>query len=177
MFTLSCMFNPHSNPVYLELLACTLLVLCGFILPFFYFKIFIHLKKSKIRTHTSNNFCQNNALDSTLRLSNGLFLSVIFFCIAYLSYLLFILAKTYENTFSKIFYKYLFLFARSNSLLNPVIYATTNSLFIKAYERIFPLCFPKIKPENVIKEQYSKKKTKERRAKDPVNEQELEELN
>jgi len=151
------MFNPHSNSGYLVLSTFIILFFC-LLLPFFYYKIFNHIKKSKIRTHTSNNFCQKNALESTFSLSKGLFLSVLLFSISFLSYLVLILIKNYENFFLNIIYKYFYLFARSNSLFNPVIYATTNSLFRKAYERIFPLCFPKKKPEIAVKEQDSKKK-------------------
>jgi len=171
------MFYHHSHPVYLLIFAVGVVFSAGFLLPFFYLKIFLHLKQSKIKTHTSNNFCQRTALSSTINLSKGLFLSVLLFSISLLSYLVFVLFKNYENIVLTYFYKYFFLFARSNSIFNPVIYATTNSLFRKAYERIFPIFFPKKITENGKEEQDSKKKAKEERVKDTVDEQELEKLN
>ena len=176
-YTKTCMFYNHSHPVYLVIFVISVVFSVGFLLPFFYLKIFLHLKQSKTKTHTSYNFCQRTALSSTINLSKGLFLSVLLFCISLLSYLLFVVFKNYENIVLDILYKYFYLFARSNSIFNPVIYATTNSLFRKAYERIFPLCFPKIKPENGIEEKNFKKKTKGEELVEPLNEQELEKLN
>ena len=69
------------------------------------------------------------------------------------------ISTTYSPSFSLLIFtrnyscfvcKYLFLISRMNPVLNPILYATTNSMFRNAYAKIFSFLFYKIKHKELV---------------------------
>jgi len=69
--------------------------------------------------------------------TKGIFYSFLFFSFAFVPYFSLILMKDYQNYVPRYVYLYLFLFARANSIFNPIIYCTTNTMFKKCLKNLF----------------------------------------
>ncbi len=122
----------------------SILLVCGLILPFFYYRIYVCLKQSKSRA-VSNSLKTNLAMFD-FELNKGLLFSLMFFSFTYFSFSLLIFTRNY----SCFVCKYLFLISRMNPVLNPILYATTNSMFRNAYAKIFSFLFYKIKHKELV---------------------------
>lgn len=129
------MFNRHGNENYITLLLILILLINGFLLPYFYFKVFIRLIESSRRA-LSYNYFRKNQINTTFKITKGLFFSFLFFSMAYFSYFGLILIKDYQSTVPRVIYLYLFLFARSNSVFNPVLYGMTNPMFQRGFRKM-----------------------------------------
>ena len=131
------MFNKKDNEIYITTLLILILLINGFILPYFYYKIFMKLADSRSRVSNYNYF-KKNEIKYSIKTSKGLFLSFLFFGFAYLFYFGAMLAKSYHfNLIPQTLYLYMFIFSRTNSVFNPILYYTTNSLFKKGLLKLF----------------------------------------
>lgn len=129
------MFNKNANEIYINFLLVCILVINGFMLPFFYFRIFKTMIDSRRRA-SSYNYFKKKEVNNTFRITKGLFFSFLFFGVSYVSYFSLMLIKDYQNLVPSWIYLYLFLFARSNSVFNPVLYALTNPLFQRGFKKV-----------------------------------------
>ena len=131
------MFNKKDNEIYITTLLILILLINGLILPYFYCKIFLKLVESRSRV-LNHNYFKKNEIKFSVKTSKGLFLSFLFFGFSWLSYFGAMLAKSYHfNLIPQTMYLYMFLFARTNSVFNPILYYTTNSLFKNGLVKMF----------------------------------------
>jgi hypothetical protein len=131
------MFNKKDNEIYIATLLIVILLVNGLILPYFYCKIFLKLSESRSRISNYNYF-KKNEIKFSIKTSKGLFLSFLFFGFSWFFYFGAMLAKSYHfNLIPQTMYLYMFLFARTNSVFNPILYYTTNTLFKNAVVKIF----------------------------------------
>ena len=134
--TRACMFNKKANEFYITLVIIMLLVVCGFLLPFFYIKIFILFKNSRQRA-LSHNYFKRKQMNSSFKMIKGLFYSFLFFAISYIAFFSLVLIKEYQPNIPSGIFMYLYLFARSNSVFNPILYTITNPLFQNGLKKMF----------------------------------------
>jgi hypothetical protein len=131
------MFNKKDNEIYITTLLILILLINGLILPYFYYKIFMKLADSRSRVLNYNYF-KKNEIKYSIKTSKGLFLSFLFFGFSWLSYFGAMLAKSYHfNLIPQTMYLYMLLFSRTNSVFNPILYYTTNSLFKNGLIKLF----------------------------------------
>ena len=153
-YAFSCMFSPNPDGILKSVLMKAILIVFGLILPLFYLKIYSFLKHSKSKA--ISNYVKTDVFLLDFEFYKGILYSCLFFSITYFSYSCLVFTRNFENYFTVFIFKYLFLIAHSNPLLNPIIYATTNSMFRNAYSKMFPFFYPKDKPrevERVVEEQ------------------------
>ena len=130
------MFNLDENKAYITCLFFVSFITIGFLLPFFYFSIFRSIVEARSRT-ISYNYERRREQKFLYKTSKGLFYSFLFFMCAFLPYFCLIMIKDYQNSIPRFFYLYMLLFARANSVFNPILYRSTNSLFKPSFNRIF----------------------------------------
>jgi hypothetical protein len=128
------MYNKNANEIYINILLACILIINGFLLPFFYYKILKFLIDS--RRETSYNYNKKKEIKNTFQITKGLIFSFVFFGFSYVTYFFLILVKDYQKLIPPSIYLYLFLFARSNSLFNPILYAITNPLFKRGFKKV-----------------------------------------
>lgn len=136
MKTLSCMFNMQTNRAYLTFLCLCLLLFVGIVLPYFYYRILKKVIETRTRV-VGYNYFKKNQHRNFYRSTKGLFYSFLFFAFAFFPYFSLILIKDFQEIVPRFFYLYLFLFARSNSIFNPILYSLTNPLFKRGFKLLF----------------------------------------
>jgi hypothetical protein len=120
-----------------------MIVIPCFAVTYFYLKIFIKTAQVKKRAKSHDYFKQKK-LNNSFKISKGLFASF-FLCVASVLPYGLVIILDYEDTFPRSIHLYVMLFARINSVLNPILYATTNALFRDGFKNFFYLIFNKKK--------------------------------
>lgn len=132
------MFSTIANKVYTSIIIITILISIGILSPFFFYKIFKSLVEANNIGYNRERRAETKYLMKTTK---GLLYSFLFFAFAFFPYLTLLLIKDHQSVVPRFIYLYMFLLARSNSIFNPILYATTNSQFKRGYEKIFQFLF------------------------------------
>ena len=130
--TMTCIWNRSSNRIFTYTLAITMILVPCFFVTFFYLQIFSKTFQSRLRA-SSYNYFKKKKLDTSIKISKGLFASFILVVITVLPYGILIMID-FEDKLPRSFHLYTMLFARINSSLNPILYGITNPLFRYGYK-------------------------------------------
>ena len=129
------MFNRDANKVYITALILLLLLTLGLLMPCFYTQIFVKIIAIKTKLMVGKSSTNRKKLNFFS--NQAKVYSFLLFAFAFVPYFSLILMKDYQNHVPRFFYLYLFLFARANSVFNPIIYSTTNSVFRTKVKNLF----------------------------------------
>lgn len=114
------------------------MVLPAFCICFLYMNIFMVTLNAKFNLHDKKKLKQ---LKKSLRVSKGLFLAFLIFTICVLPYAI-VMMTDFESKFPRWVHMFLFLLARLNSSLNPILYGFTNTLFMSGFKNLYrKMCF------------------------------------
>ncbi len=150
------MYNPREHEVYIALLTVIITLVLGFLLPFFYLKIFQKVNLAKYRC-VSYNLNKKNQVEYIHKTTKGIYYSFLLFGFSFVPYMILIFFKNhFQNYLTNFVFSYVYFLARSNSVFNPILYGTTNSHFKKSFSQFFrylsckKLTFNKtVIPENI----------------------------
>ena len=134
----SCMFNQDVNEAYIRFIFLLIMFALGVFLPFFYFKIFKKVTLSRSRSLGYNNF-RKNEMEQIHKTTKGIYYSFLFFSCSFVPFCVLVLIRNHQKIVPRFIYLYMFLIVRSNSVFNPILYATTNSHFKKSLEGFYDI--------------------------------------
>ena len=156
----TCIFDHKIIKPATYFFSISLMVIPCFCIMYFYLHIFAATLKAKLNISDEKRL---QRVKKSLQISKGLFASFIVFTLCVLPYAI-VMMSDFESKFPVHVHMFLFLLARLNSSLNPILYGATNSLFQSGY-RNFLSCiascsFTQIKSQTHLKQTtFSKEKT------------------
>lgn len=139
---LMCIWDRTASRSYTFFFPIVGIILPSVIVFINYMRIYLYLKrKQHSGTHGSDRSSDRAERQKTIRITQGLFASFIFFLVCSSPYGLIVMIDI-DDTFPRQVHMMAIVFVHMNSAINPIIYAVVNPAFRRGYLTLLHILFP-----------------------------------